>query len=74
MNNIQFNQGIYKKITGRENQVAQAARGGKSIQETADLLGIKPSTVKSHRCRMMAKLGCKNITDVVVSLINAGIL
>jgi len=74
MSNIQFDQSIYKKITPRENQVAQAARKGKSIQETADLLGIRPSTVKSYRCRMMEKLGCHNITDVVVSLIEAGIL
>lgn len=74
MNNIQFDQSLYKKLSPREQEVARAAKEGKSIQETADLLGVRPSTIKAYRCRLMAKIGAKNITESVVSLISAGIL
>ena len=74
MNNIQFDHSLYKKLSPREQEVARAAKEGRSIQETADLLGVKPSTIKQYRCRLMTKLGAKNITETVVSLISAGIL
>lgn len=74
MNNIQFDQSLYKKITDRELQVARLAREGKSIQQTADVLGIKIATVKSYRSRVMEKLGCCNMLESVVSLIDKGIL
>jgi DNA-binding NarL/FixJ family response regulator len=74
VNNIQQTHDIFKKLSPREMQVAQAAKEGKSIQETADLLAIKPCTVKAYRARIMLKLGCDNTTSSVVSLIEAGIL
>lgn len=74
MINIQKTHDIYKKLSPREIQVAQAAKDGKSIQETADLLSIRPCTVKAYRARIMGKLGCENTTSSVVSLIEAGIL
>ena len=74
VNIMQFDESVYKKISDRELQAACAAKDGLSIQETADRMSISPSTVKSYRSRIMAKLGCKNITESIVRLIKAGIL
>lgn len=74
MSNIQFDQDIYKKVSARELQAAQLAKEGFSIVEAADQMGIKPSTVSTYRCRILDKLGCRTMTEAVVSLIEAGIL
>jgi DNA-binding CsgD family transcriptional regulator len=74
MSNIQHTHDIYKKLSPRELQVAQLAKEGKSLKETAALLGVKKSTIGATRGRVMEKLGCQNITACVVSLIEAGIL
>jgi DNA-binding NarL/FixJ family response regulator len=74
MNNIQFDQALYKKLTEREKQVASFAKEGLNCKDTADRLGVKYSTIGSMRSRIMKKVGCKNMTAAVVSLINAGIL
>lgn len=74
MNNIQFDQAIYKKLCPREMEVARAAREGLSIKETADRMAIAATTVQTYRSRAMRKLGCKNMTSTVVALIHAGIL
>jgi DNA-binding NarL/FixJ family response regulator len=74
MNNIQFNQEIYKRLAPREVETARAAAAGLSIKQTAIQMGIAFDTAKNYRARIMKKLGCKNITETVVSLKNAGIL
>lgn len=74
MNNIQFDQAIYKKLCPRETEVALAAKEGLSIQQTAERLGIAIPTVQTYRSRAMRKTGCRNMTATVVALIAAGIL
>ena len=74
MNNIQFDESLYKKLSPRELEVARAARAGQSLKETAAALNVKVSTIGAHRSQIMKKLGCQNITACVVSLIEAGIL
>lgn len=74
MNNIQFNQEIYKRLAPREVEAAKAAAEGLTIKQTADKMHIEIPTVKSYRARAMRKLGCKNMTAAVVSLKDAGIL
>ena len=74
MNNIQFDQAVFKKLTDREVQIARYAKDGLNCKDTGDILGVTKSTIGNTRSRIMRKLGCKNITEAVVSLIAAGIL
>lgn len=74
MNDIQFNQAIYKKLTDRELQVARYAKDGLSLKEAAERLGVTKSTIGNYRIRIMAKVGKPNMTAAVVSLMDAGIL
>lgn len=74
MSNIQFDQAVFKKLTDREIEVARYAKAGLNCKDTGDILGVTKSTVGNTRSHIMRKLGCKNITEAVVSLIGAGIL
>jgi FixJ family two-component response regulator len=52
-------------LTPREREVlAQAARG-LHAKEIAAVLGISPRTVEIHKTRVMAKLGVRNVTELV---------
>lgn len=74
MNNIQFDQGTWKKLSPREIEIVQAAAGGASIKKTAEELGITKATVQNHRRRIIWKLSCGNITNAVALLIRGGII
>jgi len=74
MNNIQFDQEIYKRISPREIEVAKAASRGMGQKGTGEVLGITKNTVQNHRRSLLRKLGCKNITEVVTTLKDAGII
>lgn len=74
MNNIQFDQEIYKKLTPREIDIVRAAAGGASIKKTAGDLGISHKTVQNHRRRIIWKLSCGNITNAVALTIRGGII
>jgi two-component system response regulator FixJ len=74
MNNIQFNQDIYKRLSPRETEAARAAAEGLTVKETAHAMGITSSAVKAYRARVMSKIGCKTIGETLVSLVKAGIL
>jgi DNA-binding NarL/FixJ family response regulator len=74
MNNIQFDQDLYKRLAPREIEAARAAANGLSTKETASVMGISFNTAKAYRSRLMEKIGCTNMTAVVVSLKDAGIL
>lgn len=73
-NNIQFDQALYKKLTDREIEVARYAKEGLTCKDTGERMGITASTVGTFRSRIMDKVGCKNITETVVALKDAGIL
>lgn len=74
MNNIQFDQAIYKKLTGREIEIARYAKEGKNCKDTGAHMGITASTVGSFRSRIMQKTGSRNMLEAVVALKDAGIL
>jgi FixJ family two-component response regulator len=54
-----------KPLTKREGEVLAQLVTGASSKEAAAQLGISPRTIEIHRTHIMAKLGAKNIADLV---------
>jgi DNA-binding NarL/FixJ family response regulator len=53
------------KITPRQREVLQLIAEGKSTKEIASLLHLSTNTIKTHRLKLMEKLGVHEITGVV---------
>lgn len=52
-------------FTDREVQILQYFAQGNSISQTADLTYLSKHTIVAHRRKMMAKAGCKSITELL---------
>lgn len=52
-------------LTGREREIAEALNRGLSNKEAARELDISPRTVEIHRARVFAKLGVRNVAELV---------
>jgi FixJ family two-component response regulator len=52
-------------LTARERQVLEHAARGLHAKEIAATLGISPRTVEVHKTRIMAKLGVRNVAELV---------
>jgi FixJ family two-component response regulator len=52
-------------LTPRERNVLEQAARGLHAKEIAAALGISPRTVEVHKTRIMAKLGVRNIAELV---------
>ncbi len=61
-------------LTHRELQVLQLLAEGKTIKESADLLGISVKTVESHRHRIMDKLAIHDTPGLVRYAIRRGVI
>ncbi len=61
-------------LTSRELQVLQLLAEGKSIKESAHLLGISVKTVESHRHRIMDKLAIHDTPGLVRYAIRRGVI
>ena len=53
------------KLTLREREVMEQAATGLHAKEIAATLGISPRTVEVHKTRLMAKLGVRNVAELV---------
>ena len=53
------------KLTSRERQVLDYAAKGLHAKEIAAALGISSRTVEVHKTRIMAKLGVRNVAELV---------
>ena len=53
------------KLTVREREVMEQAARGLHAKEIAATLGISPRTVEVHKTRLMAKLGVRNVAELV---------
>jgi RNA polymerase sigma factor (sigma-70 family) len=53
------------KLTAREREVMEQATMGLHAKEIAARLGISPRTVEVHKTRLMAKLGVRNVAELV---------
>ena len=56
----------YDMLTDREKEVLQLLAEGKSNKETATLLNVSPTTVETHRTRLMQKLNLHNTAEIVL--------
>lgn len=52
-------------LTTRQKEVLQHAADGYSSQESAELLGLSPESVKAHRKLLLKKLGARSMTNAV---------
>jgi FixJ family two-component response regulator len=56
---------VLEKLTPRERQVLELVVAGKLNKTIADVLGISIKTVELHRSNLMAKLGARNVAEVI---------
>lgn len=59
-------------LTVREREVMEHAAKGLHAKEIAAALGISPRTVEVHKTRLMAKLGVRNVAELVRIALAAG--
>lgn len=52
-------------LSRREQEIMQLVVDGKTSAEIANLLFLSPKSVETYRCRLMLKLGIKNIPSLV---------
>jgi DNA-binding NarL/FixJ family response regulator len=64
----------YETLTTREREVLHLAAEGRTYTEIAAVLGIRPSTVETHRAHLMQKLGLRTKTDLIRYALRRGIL
>lgn len=60
---IIFNQS--QRLSQREKECLYHAAYGRTIQETARLLGVTVSTIKTQRAQLIRKLACHSMTQAV---------
>ncbi|MBV6425034.1 MAG: Transcriptional regulatory protein FixJ [Steroidobacteraceae bacterium] len=53
------------RLTPRERDVLRLLAQGRQLREIAQQLEISPRTVEVYKARMMEKLGCRTLADVV---------
>lgn len=58
----------------REHAVLQSVAQGKSNQEAAELLGMRPRTVDTHRTNIMRKLGTHSVVGVMLYALRNSII
>jgi DNA-binding NarL/FixJ family response regulator len=65
---------LYSKLSNREREVFQMMAEGRSTREISDILCVSPSTVKTHRSKIMEKLQIDNISQLIQFAIYLGIV
>jgi two-component system response regulator NreC len=65
---------LYSKLSNREREVFQMIAESRSTKDIADILCISPSTVKTHRGKIMEKLQIDNMTDLIKLAVRLGIV
>ncbi|MEM7538848.1 MAG: response regulator transcription factor, partial [Chloroflexota bacterium] len=66
-------EGPLLKLTAREREVLQLITNGKSYGEIAELLYLSETTIRSHRSRIMQKLGIDDLPGLVKFAIRHGL-
>lgn len=65
---------LYKQLSNREREVFQLIAEGHSTREIADMLCVSISTIKSHKAKIMEKLGIKSSIKLVHFAIQLGLV
>ncbi len=58
------NADVSDELTAREREVLQLVAEGHTTKEIAQMLGISPKTIDSHREHLMEKLGIRNVAGL----------
>jgi DNA-binding NarL/FixJ family response regulator len=64
----------YKQLSNREREVFQLIAEGHATREIADMLCVSISTVKSHRAKIMEKLGIDTLVRLVHFALQLGLI
>jgi DNA-binding NarL/FixJ family response regulator len=64
----------YKQLSNREREVFQLVAEGHSTRQIANSLYVSVSTVKSHKAKIMEKLGIDNPIKLVHYAIQLGLV
>ena len=64
----------YELLSDREREVFQLIAEGKVNKEIATLLSISPSTVETHRARIMEKLDLHSAAEIVLYAVRRGVI
>ena len=64
----------YELLSDREREVFQLIAEGNANKEIAALLSISPSTVETHRARIMEKLDLHSAAEIVLYAVRRGVI
>ena len=64
----------YESLSEREREIFQLVAEGKTNKEIAALLFISPSTVETHRARIMEKLDLHSAAEIVLYAVRRGVV
>jgi len=64
----------YDTLSEREREIFQLIAEGKANKEMAALLSISPSTVETHRARIMEKLDLHSAAEIVLYAVRRGVI
>ena len=64
----------YETLSDREREVFQLIAEGKTNKDIAALLYISPSTVETHRARIMDKLDVHSAAEIVLYAVRRGVI
>lgn len=67
-------QDSYDLLTDREKEILQLLAEGKSNKDVATLLNLSPSTVETHRTRIMQKLDLHSSAEIVLYAVRKKII
>ena len=64
----------YDTLSEREREVFQLIAEGRANKEIAEILHLSPSTVETHRARIMEKLDVHSAVEIVLYAVRKGII
>ena len=64
----------YEMLSEREREIFQLIAEGKANKEIAHILSISPSTVETHRARIMEKLDLHSAAEIVLYAVRRGVI
>jgi two-component system response regulator NreC len=64
----------YESLSEREREIFQLVAEGHSNKAIADLLSISPTTVETHRARILQKLDLHSTAEIVLYAVRRGVI
>jgi two-component system response regulator NreC len=64
----------YETLSAREREIFQLIAEARTNKEVAELLGISPATVETHRSRILQKLDIHNTAELVLYAVRRGVI